>query len=565
MSSASHSMTGGKAFVASELIERGLELVAIPAVHLLRADRGWAFLASNPPFRRSGFGQEPAASPLLAAWGDRIDAFLRSDLLVDEWDWTLGDSIHARHYRVTAARTDRCFTDRCTLSFVDHTARVLTERSLRREMTSDSLTGLPNREGFGDLVDGVAARRDAHAVLVIDLRRFGRINACLGSLAGDELLISVARRIKGALRARDGLARIGGDEFGVLLELDEDRAEAEQVARRIEAALASPFRLSDYRIRVECSIGIAFGADRAGAEREGGDGWGEELVRHAQFAVKRAKENGRTEVYQVRAFAAARRRFGMETQLRRAVENGTLRHEYQPICDLRTGRVVAFEALARWTDEDGRAVSPTEFIPVAEESGLIVPLGRWAIEEATRTLAGWDLAAGGDCGVQVSVNLSSIQLQRDRVVGVVEEALADAGLPGRRLKLELTESALVADPDRTAGLMRALKELGATIAMDDFGTGYSNLAYLQKLPIDILKIDRSFVTDMLADRDKVALVRAVLSLAQALGMRTVAEGVESADLARTLGALGCQMGQGFFYARPLSPEDAFALVAPATA
>jgi EAL domain-containing protein (putative c-di-GMP-specific phosphodiesterase class I) len=202
---------------------------------------------------------------------------------------------------------------------------------------------------------------------------------------------------------------------------------------------------------------------------------------------------------------------------------------------------------------------------VAEESGLIVPLGRWAIEEATRTLAEWDRQAGGDCGVQVAVNLSPIQLARDMVVGVVERALAEAGLPGRRLKLELTESALVADPDRTARTMRALKDLGTTLAMDDFGTGYSNLAYLQKLPIDMLKIDRSFVSGMLADRDKVAIVRAILSLAQALGKRTVAEGIETVELAQTLTALGCHYGQGFLYARPLVPADAYAMIASATA
>ena len=545
-----------KKVVAPELIERGLELIAIPAVHVLREGGRWTYLAANPSFRSAGFGATADRSPMLAALGERIEGFLASDALTRDWSWTFGEAIDARHYQVTAARSGLEFDDRCTLSFVDHTARVRTERSLRREMTTDSLTGLPNREGFGDVVDAVGARRDRYGVLVIDLKRFGRLNACLGSLAGDELLISVARRIKGALRARDGLARIGGDEFGVLLEIDEDRAEAEEVARRIEGALATPFRLSDYRIRVECSIGIAFGADRA-EEREG---WGDELVRHAQFAAKRAKESGRTETYQLRAFTAARRQFALETQLRRAVENRTLRHEYQPICELRTGRLIAFEALARWTDEEGRAVSPNEFIPVAEESGLIVPLGRWAIEEATRTLAGWDRRAGGDCGVRMSVNLSPIQLQRDDIPAAVAGALAASGLEGRRLKLELTESALVVDPERTTALLFALKELGAKIAMDDFGTGYSNLAHLQKLPIDILKIDRSLVSGMLADRDKVALVRAVLSLAQALGMETVAEGVEDGELARTLGSLGCMKGQGYFYARPLSPEAAFEFI-----
>lgn len=538
------------ASIPPALMERAMELVSIPAAHIERGPDGFTVVASNLGFQTARLASHGALPPTLMA---HIELFLASTELRREFDWAIGDAIHARYYSVTAARSRGDLADRCTLSFVDHTAKERTERSLRREMTTDSLTGLPNREGFSDLLEAVERQRDRYAVLVIDLARFGQINGCLGSLAGDELLISVARRIKASLRTHDRLARIGGDEFGVLLELDDCREEAGIVAGRIEQALSTPFRLSDYQIRVECSVGIAYGADKVDD--------GEELIRHAQFAVKRAKETGRTAVYQAHAFTVARRQFGLETRLRRAVENGELTQEFQPICDLATGRITAFEALARWTDDEGRAVSPVEFIPVAEECGLIVPLGRWAIEQAARTLAGWDRQAGGDCGVQIAVNLSPVQLQRDRVVDAVEAALTSANLAGTRLKLELTESALVAEPDRVAGTMRALKDLGATIAMDDFGTGYSNLAYLQQLPIDVLKIDRSFVTGMLADRDKVAIVRAILGLAQALGMRTVAEGIETPELAQTLSALGCALGQGYHYARPLPPDAAYALIA----
>ena len=540
--------------VTTAMLQAGVELVPIPAAHLLRDAGGWTFEAFNRAYRLTGLGVVADRSPMVLGLGDRLDAFMASDALHEEFDWALGEAIDCRHYRVGFARVARGGR-RCTVTFLDRTHELNTERSLRREMTTDSLTGLPNREGFSDLFEARTVEVARHAVLVIDLDRFGRLNACLGSLAGDELLITVARRIKGALRARDALARIGGDEFGVLVAIDEEGpGEAEAVAARIRRALAAPFRLTDYEISVECSIGIAAGA--------AGDH--EELIRHAQFAVKRAKANGRTEIYQPRAFSVARAQFAMETELRRAIEERRLRLTFQPICELGTGRTVSFEALARWRDAEGRDRSPDVFIPVAEESGLIVPLGRWAIDEAVRTLAEWDERAGGDCGVRLAVNLSAVQLQRDRVAPVVERALAATGLKGERLTLELTESAIVADPDGVAAAMHALKALGPTLALDDFGTGYSNLAYLHRLPIDMLKIDRSFVTGMLADRDQMAIVRAILGLAQALGKHTTAEGVETKALAQTLAALGCAYGQGWFYARPLEAEDAWARIAPAT-
>ena len=537
--------------VPIELIARGLELAPIPAAYVERDDGGLRLLTANRAYRLAGLGGSSSETSALTALWPRVEAFLDSADLNSQFAWQMGEAIDCRYYIATLARLSTAVRDRCHIHFVDQTAQLRTERSLRREMTTDSLTGLPNREGFGDLIEASVRGGERVAVLVVDLDRFGRLNACLGGLVGDELLITVARRIRGSLRARDTLARIGGDEFGILLSIEEGD-EAHHAAKRIERVLSEPFRLSDYEIGVEGAVGIAFSDSENDVD---------ELIRHAQFAVKRAKASGRAEVYQNHAFVIERERFGLETTLRRAVENGELRLTYQPIFDLMSGRLLSVEALARWRNDVGEEVEPARFIPVAEESGLIVPLGRWAIEEATRTLAGWDRRAGGDCGIGVAVNLSPIQLQRDSLVPVVEQALAMAGLAGDRLKLELTESALVTDPERTASIMHSLKELGATIAMDDFGTGYSNLAFLQKLPIDLLKIDRSFVTGMLADRDKVAIVRAILSLAAALGMRTVAEGVETHELVQTLAAMGCTMGQGFYYARPLEADAAFAMIA----
>ena len=537
--------------VPIELIARGLELAPIPAAYVERGDGGLRLLTANRAYRLAGLGGSSSETSVLTALWPRVQAFLDSADLNSEFPWQIGEAIECRHYLATLARSSAAFRERCQIHFVDQTAQLRTERSLRREMTTDSLTGLPNREGFGDLIEASVRGGERVAVLVVDLDRFGRLNACLGGLVGDELLITVARRIRGSLRAHDSLARIGGDEFGILLAIEEGD-EAHHAAKRIERVLTEPFRLTDYEIGVEGAVGIAFSDTENDVD---------ELIRHAQFAVKRAKASGRAEVYQNHAFVIERERFGLETTLRRAVENGELRLTYQPIFDLISGRLLTVEALARWRTGAGEEVEPARFIPVAEESGLIVPLGRWAIEEATRTLAAWDRRAGGDCGIGVAVNLSPIQVQRDSLVPVVERALAAAGLAGDRLKLELTESALVTDPERTASIMHSLKELGATIAMDDFGTGYSNLAFLQKLPIDILKIDRSFVTGMLADRDKVAIVRAILSLAAALGMRTVAEGVETHELVQTLAAMGCTMGQGFYYARPLEADAAFAMIA----
>ncbi|WCM29378.1 bifunctional diguanylate cyclase/phosphodiesterase [Sphingomonas sp. QA11] len=531
------------------------DLLPIPAALVIAADGDVSIQMANRPFRQAGLGSANGASPLISLIATRITKFVQSDSLREDFPWQFGDAVDCRYYQVTLARLTRNAEGRCLVTLIDQTSELRTEHNLRREMMTDSLTGLANRAGFSDHLEALiddTTQQARYAVLIVDLDRFSRVNACLGSMAGDELLITVARRLKGILRAHDVLARTGGDEFGILLTLEDGPGDADHVARRIQGALGTPFQLSDFEIRVACSIGIAFGSSQVDDA--------EELIRHAQFAVRRSKTSGRAEAYQTQAFDIAREQFGMETALRRALDRGQLRLSFQPICDLATGQIVCFESLARWADDDGTEYSPCDFIPVAEESGLIVPLGRWAIEEAVRTLAGWDARAGGNCRVKLAVNLSAIQLQRDSIAPVVERALTGNGLDGSRLTLELTESALVTDPDRIAGIMHALKGLGTTLAMDDFGTGYSNLAYLQKLPIDILKIDRSFVTGMLADRDKIAIVRAILSLAQALGMQTTAEGIETNELAQTLAALGCTYGQGFVYARPLEADAAYSLL-----
>ena len=480
-----------------------------------------------------------------------VQRFLDGADPAGELDLKQGEGVSSQFFRLKLAPLPRKDgPERCLLSVVDRTVEVQAERTLRAEMLRDSLTGLPNRLAFTEAIEtaGANVARDLeHAVLVVDMLRFSRINESMGSLAGDELLITFARRLILALRAGDVLARTGGNEFGVLVSLRRGVADALKAAERIQQVMTAPFKLSELEIKVECAIGVALMT--AGQDAE-------ELFRNAQFAVKQAKTAGKPQVYEPKQATEARRRFSIETELRRALDKDKLDLFYQPLINLKSGQVAGFEALARWTHEDRGEISPTEFIPVAEESGLILHLGRWAMDKAARTLAEWDVEAGEKLPLYVAVNLSAIQVARDDIAGMVESTLKSSGLAGARLTLELTESSIVQNPARATRVFDALKALDTTVAMDDFGTGYSSLAYLQRLPIDILKIDKSIVSGMMVDPDAVAIVRAVLSLAEALGMSTTAEGIETVELATTLATLGCASGQGFYFAKPLEAAAA---------
>lgn len=487
--------------------------------------------------------------------GGRLAAFIGGAEMAHQFETTDGRSIGGRHFTVRFARLKKVVGQpkRLLISLIDKTAQVETEKSLRSEMLRDTLTGLPNRLAFNEKVDAVLADpgfgEGSYAVLAVDMTRFSRVNECMGAMAGDELLITFARRLVSALRPSDMLARTSGDEFGILMRLNRGMADALRAAERIKTVLTLPFRLSELEIRVDCAIGCAI-LTRSAASAD-------EVLRNAQFALKRAKKSGTTQVYEPIEAQAVRRQFSLETELRVAIEAEALTLAYQPLVDLATGRVAGFEALARW-EHEGQVISPAEFIPVAEESGLIVQLGRWALEEATRTLGDWDRQIGARLPINMNVNVSLIQISRDDIAGAVAGALAGAGINGDRLTIELTESAIIHDPDRVATALGALKRFDVRIAMDDFGTGYTSLASLQKLPIDLLKIDQSFVTGMLGDNDSRAIVRAILSLASALGMDTTAEGIESESLATALGELGCTYGQGFHYSGALPADDALA-------
>lgn len=471
--------------------------------------------------------------------------------------WQSHDMIHPRELEITIARFGSG-NDMFLLSMFDRTAEAIGRLNLRREMLSDSLTGFCNRTGFEEQVEDAVSNMlisgviKFYAIILVDLARFSRVNESVGAIAGDELIITVARRLNARIRSNEILGRLGSNEFALFVQLDGEAGDVAKIAKRLREAFVDPCTLSNFEIQVECALAGAMGI--VGVDDPA------DTLRHAQIALKRAKSSKSFELYAAGSVDMERRRFSLETDLRRALQRGELQLHYQPLVDLDTGALSGFEALARWDHPDFGPISPVDFIPVAEESGLIVPLGRWALEQAAQTISKWDGRLDHEQDFRISVNMSAVQMQRDDVLDAVSGALKGACISGNRMTIELTESAFINDPAGAKKLLDALKGLETDVAMDDFGTGYSNLAFLQQLPIDVLKIDRSFVTEMNVDKDKRAIVRTVLSLARALGMKTTAEGIESEEISLVLRRLGCSVGQGFYYARPLSEEDAYAFL-----
>jgi cyclic di-GMP phosphodiesterase Gmr len=489
-------------------------------------------------------------------WQNRIAAFVESNRPANRFELRCDGKLGPEFFSCSIGRLPARNTSSIQLlvTATDRTSERTIEKNLRRELLSDSLTALPNRTGFGEEIDdrlGHIAPSDtaSFGIIAIDLSRFSRVNESLGPMAGDELLITVAKRLKSALRQGDVLARIGGNDFAIFARLNNGLSDALHIVQRIKDALGSPIRLSDLQIRVDCAIGCALST---GLDEDPDD-----VVRKAQAAVKIAKRSGKVEIYRNGVLKEAHRRFSVESRLRDALSQGALDLAFQPLIHLQTGEVTGFEALARWNDEELGTVSPIEFIAVAEESGLITQLGRWAAYEAAQTLARWDATFGEPLPVSVNVNLSPIQMARDDVAAMFEEALRYSGIAGHRMTAEITEGAIIADPDKARKLLIALKDLKMSIAMDDFGTGYSNLASLHTLPIDILKIDRSFVSSMLVDHDKEVIVRTILSLAESLNLHATAEGIENQALALRLQQMGCWQGQGYYFAQPMGEAEAF--------
>ncbi|MBV8979769.1 MAG: EAL domain-containing protein [Acidimicrobiia bacterium] len=443
----------------------------------------------------------------------------------------------------------------------DVTERKDAEEQLVHQALHDALTGLPNRALFLDRLGLALSRLERRpglaAVFFLDLDYFKVVNDSLGHSAGDEVLVAVAARLQGSLRDGDTAARLGGDEFAVLCDDLVDEGEALQIAERLGAAVASqPVPLAGRELVVTVSIGVAF-ATRPDQRPEA-------LLRDADAAMYRAKERGRAryELFDSAMRARAVARLETEATLRSALEDGRLSLSYQPEVALRDGRLIGAEALLRWRPgtpaAGGRDLTPpSEFIAVAEETGLIVPIGEWVLREACAHLAHWREVSGDRAPDRVSINLSGRQLARSDLVDVVERALDASGLPPNALCMEVTESVLMDDIDLAVGALKALKALGVEIAIDDFGTGYSSLAHLRRFPVDMLKIDHSFVAGLGRNPEDAAIVRAVVALAQTLDLTVVAEGVERPEQLEELRALGCERAQGNLFSSPL-PEHEFA-------
>jgi diguanylate cyclase (GGDEF)-like protein/PAS domain S-box-containing protein len=465
------------------------------------------------------------------------------------WMLTRGLAVRdalGKAYRMAGSQTD--ITDRKTA-----------EEQLLYDALHDSLTGLPNRtlltERLGAALE--RAKREPEfrfAVLLLDLDRIQVITDSLGHTVADQLIIGITQRLEANVRPGDTVAHLGGDEFAVLLEGISDADEAERFALQLQKDLARSFKISEYEVFTTASIGIAL--SRPDYERP------EELLRDADTANHRAKVLGRARhvVFDAAMRDRAVSQLRLETDLWRAVEGQEFRVFYQPIVSLERGRLAGFEALVRWRRREADTVPPAEFVPLAEETGLIIPVGRWVLREACRQMREWQTRSANGASLQMSVNLSVKQFTQPDLVTQIRHALEETGLDARSLKLEITESVLMANPEFATGLLQQLRDMNLKLVMDDFGTGYSSLSYLHRFPVSTLKIDAAFVRKMDVDGKSAEIVQTIVMLAHTLGMDVVAEGVETPQQLARLRALKAEYGQGYLFSPPLDGEAATRLI-----
>lgn len=467
-----------------------------------------------------------------------------------EYRWMLCQGLAVRDtsgnpYRIAGSQTD------ITLNKAN-------EAKLLYQAFHDPLTGLPNRMSFMEQIENAIKRSKDYnnyvfALLFLDLDRFKVVNDSLGHALGDRLLVAIAQKLKACLGPKDSIARLGGDEFTILLEDIKDISDATRMADRIYQELSLPFNLSGHEVFTTVSIGIAIST--LGYDRP------EDLLRDADMTMYRAKAlgKGRLEVFDPTLHDRAMARLQLEIDLRRALERQELQLYYQPIVSLNNGRIAGYEALVRWQHPQRGLVSPVEFIPLAEETGLIMPLGMWVLRQACQQLRAWQQQMPTDPPLTVNVNLSGKQFEQPNLIENIKQVLEETGLNASSLKLEVTESVLVENAAPAVAILKQLRALGIKLAIDDFGTGYSSLSYLHQMPIDTLKIDRSFVQNIDCDPEKIEMIRTIVSLAWNLGMNVVAEGVETKKQMYQLQALRCDYGQGYYFSRPLDADAARAV------
>ncbi len=448
-------------------------------------------------------------------------------------------------------------------SQTDITDRKMAEKQLIYDALHDSLTGLPNRSLFMDRLDHaleLACRTEiglppgVYAVLFLDLDRFKNINDGLGHLVGDRLLIHTAERLRTCLRSSDTIARLGGDEFAILLEEIQEHDRAVQVAERIQRVLAQPFYIDGKEIFTSASIGITLGHPRYQQA--------EELLRDADMAMYHAKLNGKAgyAVFTEAMHASIVDRLKLENDLRRAVERQEFRLHYEPIVELESGTIIGFEALIRWYHPERGTVSPGAFIPIAEETGLILPIGKWVLQEACRQMQEWHQTIPTARAYSINVNVSARQWMQASLIDQVEQTLQETGLEAKYLRLEITENVLIDNGEMIKAVMVQLQKLGVAICLDDFGTGYSSLSYLHNFPVDILKIDRSFIGRIGANGENAELVQTIMAMARALSITAIAEGAETEDQLQALRNLECRFGQGWYFSRAVDSEAATRLI-----
>jgi diguanylate cyclase (GGDEF)-like protein len=462
------------------------------------------------------------------------------------WNRRKSGEAYLQQLTVTAIRGDEGETTNYVAVLNDITELYDKEAHIRHQAYHDALTDLPNRTLFQDRMRQAMVhcqRTDCQlAVMFIDLDRFKNINDSLGHDVGDMLLQAAGTRLQDTLREGDTVSRFGGDEFVILITDMHSPQIAEHVAEKVIEVLGTPFRIGTHELTVTSSIGISIFPDD-----------GEDiatLLKNADTAMYRAKDLGRDnfQFYTADMNARALERMALENDLRKAIEREELVLHYQPRVNLKSGRIIGMEALVRWNHPVRGMISPGEFIPVAEESGLIAPIGEWVLKTACRQTRLWH-QAGYD--LRISVNLSARQFGQEGMLGTIDETLNECGMQGQWLELELTESLIMQNPESTIGLLNQLKERGIWIAIDDFGTGYSSLNYLKRFPIDILKIDQSFVRDISSDPNDAAIAETIIALGHSLNLEVIAEGVETTEQLAFLKSRHCDELQGFLFSRPL--------------